>query len=172
MALVCRPSIGQPPGVGQVAAVGRDAAPSRQRGAAPWSLRFGPADDEFLILASDGLLEKMSPERICSVASAAAAGDEAAHQAAQQPLTIALGPAGGGADPPHPVIVMPCPAPLPGCVDCCRQSLPGESAHLRCVLPSSAQDRAAAATLTPSRIAASCSSKCLYEEAWIRTSEG
>jgi len=61
------------------------------------------ARDAFVILASDGVYEVMSPEEVCLHAWAAWAGDEGAAPRSPQPApAIALGPVGGGeAAPPE-----------------------------------------------------------------------
>jgi hypothetical protein len=51
------------------------------------------AGDQFLILASDGLLEKLSPTEMCATAAAVAGGRPLPLEPRQQPAAIPLGPA-------------------------------------------------------------------------------
>ena len=52
------------------------------------------AGDRFLILASDGLLERLSPGEVCAIAAAVAAG-QPHHIKYPKPAAIALGPSDG-----------------------------------------------------------------------------
>lgn len=78
-----------------------------------------------MILASDGLLEKLDPPSICALALATAAGDRGGFEGAQLPLSIPLGPASTEPVAQRGFIPAPCTTQLPGCVDCCQHSASG-----------------------------------------------
>ena len=90
------------------------------------------AGNQFLILASDGLLERLSPAEVCATASAVAGGRPSPLEPRQQPAAIPLGPVGIPAAVP-PAAAQPATdqqqlarskpcRPKPGlvaCEDCC-----------------------------------------------------
>jgi len=106
-------------------------------------VRLAPAGDQFLILASDGLLEKLSPDEVCATAAALAAGRPPPAQPAQAPAAIALGPMDGDAavpppQPPPPAAVGESPlggcrprSGIVACVDCCPGRQTGGAAPQR-----------------------------------------
>ena len=117
------------------------------------------AGDQFLILASDGLLEKLNPAEVCATAAAVAGGRLPPLEPQQQPAAIPLGPADTPAAAPpaaaQPAKVQqqlarsqPC-RPKPGlvaCEDCCgaaQRRAPATSQQVAETLQQAAYERTA-----------------------------
>jgi hypothetical protein len=118
------------------------------------------AGDRHLVLASDGLLEKLSPAEICAVVTAVADGRPLPVEPQHQPEAIPLGPvdipaaapAAAGALPPGDQQQLtpsaPC-RPKPGvvaCEDCCgaeQRRAPRTAQQIAETLQQTAYDRTA-----------------------------